>query len=80
MTTKTEENWKEKTKFEFMFPKNFSQVVNPQQFLQQSGFYNGTTTFQFLFQPLLRGEELYTQMVFFVKTILTDRYFERREF
>ena len=32
-----------------------------------------------LFRPLLRGEELYTQMGFFVQTILADRYIHRRE-
>ena len=32
-----------------------------------------------LFRSLLRGEELYTQMVFFVQTILADRYIHRRE-
>ena len=31
------------------------------------------------FRPFLRGEELYTQMVFFVQTILADRYIHRRE-
>ena len=34
---------------------------------------------EFLFRPLLRGEELYTQMVFFVQSILADRYIHRRE-
>ena len=33
----------------------------------------------FLFRPLLRGGELYTQMGFFVQTILADRYIPRRE-
>ena len=33
-----------------------------------------------MFRPLLRGEELYTQMgFFFVQTILADRYIHRRE-
>ena len=32
----------------------------------------------FLFRPLLRGEELYTQMVF-LQTIFADRYIHRRE-
>ena len=34
---------------------------------------------QILFRPLLRGEELCTHMVFFVQSILTDRYILRRE-
>ena len=32
-----------------------------------------------LFRPHLWGEELYTQMVFFVQSILADRYIHRRE-
>ena len=37
--------------------------------------------FCLLFRPLLRGggEELYTQMGFFVQSILADRYSHRRE-
>ena len=36
--------------------------------------------FKGIFVPtLLRGEELYTQMGFFVQTILADRYNNRRE-
>ena len=33
----------------------------------------------FIDRPFLMGEELYTQMVFFVQTILADRYIHRRE-
>ena len=33
----------------------------------------------FLFRPHLWGEELYTQMGFFVQTILADRHIHRRE-
>ena len=33
----------------------------------------------FLFRPLLRGEELYNQLGFFVQSILADRYIHRRE-
>ena len=37
-------------------------------------------SFLFLFRPLLRGEELYTQMCFFfVQTIFADRYIHRKE-
>ena len=32
-----------------------------------------------LFRPNLMGDELYTQMVFFVQTILADRYNHRSE-
>ena len=32
-----------------------------------------------MFRPLLRGKELYTQMGFFVQSILADRYIHRRE-
>ena len=32
-----------------------------------------------LFRPLLKGEELYTQLVFFVQSIFADRYIHRRE-
>ena len=32
-----------------------------------------------LFRALLRGEELYTQIGFFVQTILGDRYINHRE-
>ena len=34
---------------------------------------------QLLFRPPLVGEELYTQMVFLVQTILADRYIHHRE-
>ena len=37
------------------------------------------TTVTFLFRLLLRGEELYTQMEFFVQSIVADRYIHRRE-
>ena len=36
-------------------------------------------TIKLLFRPHLWGEELYTQMVFFVQSILADRYIHRRE-
>ena len=48
---------------------------------QRSSHYNNLRRPQnkFLFQSHLWGEELYTQMVFFVQTILDDRYIHRRE-
>ena len=32
-----------------------------------------------LFRPLLRGKEIYTQIGFFVQSILADRHIHRRE-
>ena len=40
---------------------------------------NSVDTLLLMFAPLLRGEELYTQMVFFVQTIFADQYIHRRE-
>ena len=37
------------------------------------------TSLVYLFRPFLRGEEVYTQMGFFVQTIFADRYIHRRE-
>ena len=41
-------------------------------------FTPASKSYCLLFRPLLRGEELFTQMVFFVQTILGDRYIHRR--
>ena len=55
-------------KSKFTNVKNFQQLLKPI-----------IIAHKLLFRPLLRGEELYTQMGFFVQTILADRYIHRRE-
>ena len=43
------------------------------------GVYSYIFSGGLLFRPHLWGEKLYTQMCFFVQTILADRYIHRRE-
>ena len=49
--------------------------------IQTLGLVSQRKASYLLFRPLLRGGggELYTQMVFFVQTILADRYNNRTE-
>ena len=49
----------------------------PLLYFKLSKMYFSVSSF-YLFRPLLRGEELYTQF-FFVQTIFADRYINRRE-
>ena len=46
---------------------------------QHTKNHNLCNNFVLLFRPLLSEEELYTQMGFFVQSILADRYIHRRE-
>ena len=55
------------------------------QIIDTNGVYSAPSTAfispteNLLFRPTLVGEELYTQMGFFVQSILADRYNHRRE-